>query len=395
MPEATESSAGGADLLGPLEPAFAEMARRGASDLFCRAGKPPVFRVNGAIERSDLPAVAAEQVKAFFDRVLSPVARQRFEQSPDADVSIELGQMGRFRLSLFYQQGCPGLVARHVPAGQVKFEDLGLPPIIRRMANHQAGLLLVVGPTGCGKSTTLAALVGHINHTRSGHVVTIEDPIEFVHHEDRCLIDQRQVGYDTVDFPTALRHVVRQSPDVILIGEMRDRDTITTATAAALTGHLILSTLHTTNVVQSIDRILNYFPPEARRQVQADLAATLIGVVSMRLLPRKDSRGRVPALEILTATPRVRKLIGEGRLAEVHDAMKRGTADGMCTLNQYLVGLCAKGLVDEDLAVQYAPNPEEFRLNRQGMFTGIDSVELHGGAGEIGSEEIDLGEDAL
>jgi twitching motility protein PilT len=219
-------------------------------------------------------------------------------------------------------------------------------------------------------------LVHHINSTRLAHIVTIEDPIEFVHEEIRSLIHQRQVGYDTESFATALRHVVRQSPDVILIGEMRDTDTMQTALSAALTGHLILSTLHTTNVVQSVDRILSYFPPDARAQTQTDLATTLVGIVSMRLLPKADGSGRIPAVEILLGTPTVRRLIKEGEFVEIYDFMKRSQDVGMCTLNQSLVELVRSGKVTEEEALPHAPNPEEFRLNIQGMFTGIDSIDL-------------------
>jgi len=247
---------------------------------------------------------------------------------------------------------------------------------VLKMANAQAGLILIVGPTGCGKSTTLASLIHHINATREAHIVTIEDPIEFVHEEIRSLIHQRQVGYDTESFSRALRHIVRQSPDVILIGEMRDSDTMQTALSAALTGHLIFSTLHTTNVVQSVDRILSYFPADARTQAQADLATTIIGIVSMRLLPKADGSGRIPAVEILLGTPTIRRLIKEGEFVEIYDVIKRSQDDGMRTLNQSLVELVQSGKVSEKEALPYAPNPEEFRLNIQGMFTGIDSIDL-------------------
>ncbi len=359
-----------------LEDYLRAMVARRASDLFLRAGSPPAYRVDGRIVRTDLPAPTSEDLDAAMRGVLTPVALERFQTWPDIDVACSLDGVGRFRVNLFLQQGKLALAARHIPAGRVDFERLHLPPAILKMADHPSGLLLVVGPTGCGKSTTLASLVNHINTTRDSHIVTIEDPIEFVHDEARCLIHQRQVGYDTESFATALRHVVRQSPDVILIGEMRDTDTIHTAMAAALTGHLILSTLHTTNVVQSVERILNYFPPEGRAQVQTDLATTLVGVVSMRLLPRADKPGRIPAVEVLRGTPLVRKLIAENRLVELYDVMKRGTDDGMCTLNRSLVDLCKRGLVRPDVALRFAPNPDEFRLNIQGMFTGIDSIDL-------------------
>ena len=352
-----------------------------ASDLFLRAGSPPSFRVNGQIIRSSLPAPEAAHMQRYVSDLLTPLAAERFKKSPDIDVAHTIAGIGRFRVNLFAQQGQLALVARNVPLGNVEFDQLHLPEVIRGMADSRAGLILVVGPTGCGKSTTLASLVHHINTTRQDHIVTVEDPIEFVHEEQSSLIHQRQVGYDTATFASALRHVVRQSPDVILIGEMRDSDTVETAISAALTGHLILSTLHTTNAVQSVDRMLNYFPPEARGQAQVDLSTTLIGIVAMRLLPRADGQGRVPATEILLGTPTARRLIAEGEFVELYDLMKRSADAGMSTLNQSLVGLCQKGLVDQDMALHYAPNPDEFRLNMEGMFTGIDSIDLRTEAG--------------
>ena len=347
-----------------------------ASDLFLRTNCPPVYRVSGRIVRTDLPALDDEALRNCVDHILTPVARETFQKSPDVDLAYTVAGKGRFRINLFMHRGELGLVARLIPLGAVDFDTLNLPPSVLKMADVKSGLVLVVGPTGCGKSTTLAALIHHINATREEHIVSIEDPIEFVHEEIKCLIHQRQVGYDTRSFATALRHVVRQSPDVILIGEMRDRDTMQTALSAALTGHLILTTLHTPNVVQSIDRMLNYFPPGTRDQAQADLATTLTGVVSMRLLPRADGKGRIPAVEVLVATPTVRRIIAEGALAEVYDVMKRSGDVGMTTFNQSLVNLCGAGHVDEALAARYAPNVDEFRLNMQGMFTGIDSIDL-------------------
>jgi twitching motility protein PilT len=366
-----------------------KMLELNASDLFLREGSPPTFRVSGEIIRSALPAPADRHMKKYMSDILSPLAVERFAKSPDVDVAYSIESVGRFRISLFAQQGRLALVARSIPMGNVEFDDLHLPAAVRKLAEARTGLVLVVGPTGCGKSTTLAALVHHINATRRDHIVTIEDPIEFVHDELEALIHQRQVGYDTHSFSTALRHVVRQSPDVILIGEMRDPDTMQTALSAALTGHLILSTLHTTNAVQSVDRMLNYFPPEARGQAQVDLAHTLVGIVAMRLLPRADGRGRVPAAEVLLGTPTVRRLIEEGAFTELYDLMKRSQESGMRTLNQALVELCQVGQVDEKTAVKYAPNPDEFRLNMDGMYTGIDSIDLRTEMGKKG-EGFDL-----
>ncbi len=359
-----------------IEAYLVKMLELEASDLFLRPDSPPTFRINGKITRTDLPTASEKDMRAGLDKILTAVAKRRFDESPDIDIAYTLPGKGRFRVNLFMHQGQLGLAARAIPFGNVEFKTLNLPPAVLEMANAQTGLILVVGPTGCGKSTTLAALIHHINATREVHIVTIEDPIEFVHEENRSLIHQRQVGYDTESFARALRHIVRQSPDVILIGEMRDSDTMQTALSAALTGHLILSTLHTTNAVQSIDRILNYFPADARAQAQIDLATTLIGIVSMRLLRKADGSGRIPAVEILLATPTIRRLIKEGEFVEIYDVIKRSQDDGMCTLNQSLVDLVQSNKVTDKEALPYAPNPEEFRLNIQGMYTGIDSIDL-------------------
>jgi len=353
-----------------------KMLELGASDLFLRPGTPPTYRVNGRITRTDFPTPSEKDMRASLDKILTSVAKRRFDESPDIDIAYTMPGKGRFRVNLFMHQGQLGLAARAIPIGNVEFKTLSLPAGVLEMVNTQAGLILVVGPTGCGKSTTLAALIHHINATRDVHIVTIEDPIEFVHEEIRSLIHQRQVGYDTESFARALRHIVRQSPDVILIGEMRDSDTMQTALSAALTGHLILSTLHTTNAVQSIDRILNYFPAEARVQAQVDLAITLIGIVSMRLLRKTDGSGRIPAVEILLATPTIRRLIKEGEFVEIYDVIKRSQDYGMCSFNQSLIELVQSGQVTEKEALPYAPNPEEFMLNIQGMYTGIDSIDL-------------------
>lgn len=353
-----------------------KMLELGASDLFLRSGTPPTYRVNGRITRTDFPSPSEKDMRVSLDKILTSVAKRRFDESPDIDIAYTMPGKGRFRINLFMHQGQLGLAARAIPIGSVEFKTLSLPPGVLEMANTQAGLILVVGPTGCGKSTTLAALIHHINATRDVHIVTIEDPIEFVHEEIHSLIHQRQVGYDTESFARALRHIVRQSPDVILIGEMRDSDTMQTALSAALTGHLILSTLHTTNAVQSIDRILNYFPAEARVQAQVDLATTLIGIVSMQLLRKADGSGRIPAVEILLATPTIRRLIKEGEFVEIYDVIKRSQDYGMCSFNQSLIELVQSGQVTEKEALPYAPNPEEFILNIQGMYTGIDSIDL-------------------
>ncbi len=362
----------GRDLNGYL----LKMIELNASDLYLRTAHPPAFRIHGKIRPIDDPAPTDEQMRQWTQDIMTPIARDRFNASGDMDIAYMIEGKARYRINLFTAGGHIGLVARLIPIESISFPDLNLPESILEMANATHGFVLVVGPTGCGKSTTLAAMIDHINRTREAHIVTIEDPVEFYHTEKKSLIDHRLVGFDTETFASAIRHVVRQSPDVVLIGELRDADSIQSAFSAALTGHLILSTLHTTSVVQSVDRMLGYFPPESRRQAQIDFATTLVGIVSMRLLPRADGRGRVPALEILRGTPTVRRIISEGLFAELYDIMKRSSDRGMCTFNQSLLDLCNRRLIDPDLALRVSPNPEELRLNIQGMFTGIDSIDM-------------------
>jgi twitching motility protein PilT len=359
-----------------LERYLLAMVAAKASDLFLGPRRAPSLRINGQlVTYPDLAPPTAEQMRAFVALLLTPLAAGRFEESPDIDVGYAAGR-DRFRVSLFMHQGELGLVARLIPAADAaRFEALNLPPIVLNLAEQRRGLVLVVGPTGSGKSTTLASLLHHINSTRPDHIVTVEDPIEFVHEPILALIHQRQVGYDTADFATAIRHVVRQSPDVVLIGEMRDHETMDAALSVALTGHLVLSSLHTSGVAQSIDRLLNYFPGDQRRQVQVDLGQTLVGMVSMRLVPRADGTGRVPAVEVLIGTPLVRRTIAEGRFIELPDLMKKGRDAGMITLNQSLAELCRGGVVDEADALLHSQNPDELRLLLQGMTTGTDSIE--------------------
>ncbi|MEX0742418.1 MAG: PilT/PilU family type 4a pilus ATPase, partial [Phycisphaeraceae bacterium] len=348
-----------------------EMIARDASDLFLEAGVGPSYRVHGEVARAELPAPSEAAMRGYLEEVLTPMALQNFEDSPDADVAFTTEHGRRFRINVYLHQGKLGLVARLVEsASSLSFDGLHLPEALQELAEKRRGMVLVVGPTGCGKSTTLATMVHHINQTRADHIVTIEDPIEFVHEGGKSLVHQRQVGYDTVSFATALRHVVRQSPDVIAIGELRDVDTMQTALNAALTGHLVLTTLHTTSVIQSIDRILNYFPADARPQAQADLAQTLEGVVAMRLLRRADGKGRVPALEVLLASPLVRRLLREGKFSELAEHMQQSRDAGMMTMNQSLMDLVNEGLVKPEDALPCSPNPAELRLNLQGMFTG-------------------------
>lgn len=348
-----------------------------ASDLYIKVGIPPCYRVHGSIHQSDLPLVTDEEIECAAVILMTDHQARLFKDKPDLDFAYTIDTGERFRINLFRQQGHIGMAARCIQDEDLSFQTLGLPPVIQEFSELPRGLVLLTGSTGSGKSTTLAAMISHINKHFSKHVMTIEDPIEFVYKDNKSIINQREIGYDTQNFYDALRHVVRQSPDVILIGEMRDSDTMMTAISAAETGHLVLSTLHTTDVVHTLDRIINYFPDHIKAQVREELALSLEGIVGMRLLPRTDGTGRVPALEIMRATPLVRKLLRQGEHWSLPEVMQKGKEFGMQTFNQSLLSLYKSDLISYDDAIHASSNAEEFKLNSQGMFTGTDSISFY------------------
>ena len=351
-----------------------QMKQKGASDLYLKAGLPPSFRIHGDVIREDGPALSGEDIKEMVDGILNEFQKRLFDERPDLDFAYSLPGGLRYRINLFRQQGQVGLVARLIEDYDLSFEGLSLPDVIREFAELKRGLVLITGATGSGKSTTLAAMIKHINTHFCRHIMTIEDPIEFIHEDKKSVINQREVGFDTASFADALRHVVRQSPDVILIGEMRDNDTMMTAISAAETGHLVLSTLHTADVSHTLDRIINYFPDHLKTQVRQELALSLEGIVCMRLLRRQDKEGRIPTTEILRATPSSRKALLEGELWRLKELMQKGEEIGMHTFNQDLLRLYREHLIDYEEALAAATNPDEFKLNAQGMFTGTDSI---------------------
>jgi len=349
------------------------MPEEKASDLFLTAGKKPYIRRNTVIEHLDIEPYTTEEIAEFRQSVLLAPSEQLFLEngSFDAGITFETGM--RFRINFFLQQGVPGFVSRLVPSGALEFEELLLPETIAKFAEAPRGLVLIVGAAGSGKSTTMAAMLNHINKNYSKHIVTIEDPIEFIHKEDKSLITQREVGADTVSFTDALKHVVRESPDAIFIGEMRDIDTMQTAISAALTGHLVISTLHTSNVTQSIERIINHFPDHLREQAAADLSLALEGIVAQRLVPRADGQGMVPAVEILVASPIARHVIAGRNFLELEDVIKRGYEDGMQTFSRALAEMCKAGLISLQDGSRIASNSDEFMLLVQGMESGIET----------------------
>ncbi|MEE2828747.1 MAG: PilT/PilU family type 4a pilus ATPase, partial [Myxococcota bacterium] len=364
------------------------MDRLKASDLFFTEGKVPSARVHGAIRNVNAPATTGTEFDELLDEVLDDERREAFVAAGDLDTGWTSSSGKRYRINLHRQQGVRGLVVRAVPSGDLKFDELCLPTGVEDLANMNRGLVLVSGATGSGKSTTLAAMVHHINKNTRAHIVTIEDPIEFVHQDIKGRLTQREIGTDTHSFSGALREVVRQSPDVIVIGEMRDSETMQVALSAALTGHLVLATLHTINATQTLQRILSYFPDDLRDQVAMDLSLSLRGIVSQRLVPRADEGGRVVAIELLTVGPSASKLIREQRVDELYDLMRSVRGPSMRTFNQSLLALHRDGTINYEVGAAYSSNKDEFALQARGMSTGLASFAQRGDQGDPG--ELDM-----
>lgn len=333
---------------------------RRASDLHLRVASPPVLRIDGTLVPMDLPPFEPADLQSLIESILTDEQREVFRREHELDFGYSVPGVSRFRVNVFMQRGAMGTAIRAIPMKVPTIQELGLPDGIERLGDLPRGLVLVTGPTGSGKSTTLAALINYINHHRSCHIVTVEDPIEYLHRDVKCIIDQREVGADTHSFGHALRHVLRQDPDVILIGEMRDLETIATAITSAETGHLVFATLHTQSAAQAVERIVDVFPPYQQNQVRMQLSLSLEGVLSQSLLPRADGRGRVAALEVLMMTPAVRNLIREGKTFQLPTTIQSGAKDGMQTLDQALRRLVERGLVTYEEAAAHAANLVEF-----------------------------------
>jgi twitching motility protein PilT len=333
---------------------------RGASDLHITSGTPPTIRVHGSLQRLDqYPKLTPEELQRMIYSILAQKQRERLEQELELDVSYSLPGKARFRVNVYYQRDAMGAAFRLIPFEIKSIEDLGLPMQIEDFARLPRGLVLVTGPTGSGKSTTLASLVDVINEERDVHIMTVEDPIEFLHRHKRALVNQREVGHDTTSFAQALKHVLRQDPDVILVGEMRDLETISTALTAAETGHLVFATLHTQDAPQTIDRIIDVFPPFQQQQVRVQLAVTLQGIVTQQLLATVDGRGRAASAEVLIATPAVRNLIREAKIHQIYSLMQAGGKFGMQTMDASLAGLVRAGKISRESALAQCHDPEE------------------------------------
>ena len=337
-------------------------ASRKASDLFLKEASPPVLRVHGGITPlDDHPSLTAEEVRDLCYSIMTHDQIGKFEHRHELDLAFTIEDVTRVRANVYQQRGTMGMVCRLIPLDIYSLDDLGLPPVLKDMTLHRQGLILVTGPTGSGKSTTLAAMIDLINQTRRCNMVTIEDPIEFVHPDKLGVVNQRELGIDTASFTEALKYVVRQSPDVILIGEMRDVETMNVALQASETGHLVMSTVHTSSAGETLDRIINMFPPHDKPQICLRMSQSLRGIVSQKLIPKKDGNGRAAAVEIMIATPTISKLIEEGRSSQIYAAIAEGSYWGMQTMNQCISKYYKAGLITEEEAYINAGNLTELK----------------------------------
>ncbi len=333
---------------------------RGASDLHLTVGAPPILRINGKLTRLDFPVLAPATVHEMLYDVLTDEHKARFEETHDLDLSLELTDVGRFRVNVFVQRLGEAAAFRLIPMQIKSLDALGMPSVLKTLAMRDRGLFLVTGPTGSGKSTTLAAMVDLINTERTDHIITIEDPIEFVHQHKGCVVNQREVGPHTGSFTTALRGALREDPDVILVGEMRDLETIQMALTAAETGHLVLATLHTNSAAQTINRIIDVFPPHQQEQIRVQLSEALLGVLAQTLMLRAEGHSRVAAIELLVATPAIRNLIREGKTFQIPSMIETGAKEGMTSLDQCLRELVRHGVITPEAAFHKAVDKESF-----------------------------------
>jgi twitching motility protein PilT len=346
-----------------------QLVQRNASDLHLKVGRPPTLRLHGELVPLDLPPLKPEDLKGLAEQLMTPRQVKEFTDNKECDFAIGVPGIGRFRCNVYQQRGSLCYAMRSIPYQAKTLSELNLPPVLAQIALRPRGLILVTGITGSGKSTALAAMIQHLNEHRKANVITIEDPIEFLHRDINCNINQREVGTDTATFGQALRRVLRQDPDVILIGEIRDLETLDTALKAADTGHLVFSTLHTTDATQTINRVLSFYPPHQQAEVRFSLASALQAVVSLRLVPRADKPGRVPACEILINTQTVRDQIRDmDKTLNIPDLIKEGTVQyGMQTFDQSLMAYYSQGIISYESAVFYATSPSEFALRVQGV----------------------------
>lgn len=367
-----------------IEQMLDAMEKWGASDLFVSAGKVPGVRLHGSVVPMEIAETTREDIESFLEEAISAERLAQFQRSGDLDAGYALPNGKRFRLNLAVQLGSPSIVARALPGGDLAFQDLGLPSAMARWAERPRGLVLVTGATGSGKSTSLAAMLNHINSSRQVHIVTVEEPIEFVHKDKLARVTQREVGTDTESFEVALRQVLRESPDVIFIGELRTQSAMRLALQAALTGHLVLATLHTVDVAQTLQRIITTFPEHEAAQVALDLSLTLVGIAAQRLLPKLDGTGRTVAVELLQLSPAAARLIREQRSHDLQDLLRSSTDEGVVTFDRALFDLYKAGTVSYEAGCAYASNEDEFALAARGITSGVASTKIKQVSGSAG-----------
>ena len=373
------------DLIELLKVAVAS----GASDLHLKVGSYPMMRINGLlVVASEAKRLERADTEAMAGVLFTQEHLEKFRKAQEVDLAYSVPGLGRFRCNVFQQRGTVGIVLRVIPTRIKNIDELGLPPVLKRIAQEERGLVLVTGTTGSGKSTTLAALIDHINSTRACHIMTVEDPIEYLHRDYQSIVNQREVAVDTKSFSHALRSALRQDPDVILVGEMRDYETVETALLAAETGHLVFSTLHTLDATETVNRIIAVFPPHQQRQVRIQLASVLKAAISQRLMPRADGLGRVPAVEVMISTAFIRDcIVDKDKTAQIHSAIAAGTSQyGMQTFDQSIFTLYQQGFVTLEEALRWASNVDEFKLKVQGIATtsdlARDEMARDGGVGQ-------------
>ena len=347
-----------------------------ASDIHLKAGIPPVYRIDGSLRPlGKMPRLTPEATLKIAIEIMNEGQREHFEENHELDLAYGVPGLGRFRVNVFSQRGSVSMVMRSIPFGVKTLDELFLPPALKKIADNSRGLVLVTGATGTGKSTSLAAMIDYVNTNRTSHIVTIEDPIEFLHRDKKSIINQREIGYDTNDYNVALKSALRQDPDVILVGEMRDAETIEIALTAAETGHLVFSTLHTVDATETVNRIVSVFPPFHQRQIRLQLSSVIKGIISQRLVPRADGEGRVPAVEVMIGTARTKELIdNKDKTKEIRDAIQQGYVSyGMQTFDQSLMSLLKQNLITLDEALRQATNPEDLKLKMSGISSTSDT----------------------
>ena len=357
-----------------LKQMLVEMLNRKASDLHIRVGVRPHLRVNGVLEQIYTEPITIDGMEKIVAQILNEKQQERFYRKNEMDLALSVAKLGRFRINLFRQRGTTGIAIRAVNTVVPSFEELHLPPTIKKLTEERRGLVIVTGTTGSGKSTTIASIIEHMNANRGDNIITIEDPIEYIYRDKKCIIAQREVGGDTETFATSLRHAFRQDPDTILIGEVRDLETISIALTAADTGHLVLTTLHTLNAIETITRIISFFPPHQHQQIRLLLAGTLKAIVCQRLLRRCDSPGRVPAIEVMVTSGAIKEcIIDADKTVNIPDLMEQGeTQYGMQTFDQSIMKLYKQGLISFEEAMNSASNPDDFDLRLKGITGSAD-----------------------